>query len=833
MNGKRTLWVPGVDHAGIATQAVVEKKIWVQEKKRKIDFTREEFLQKVWEWKNQYGARITTQLRRLGSSLDWTREAFTMNEMLSKAVNEAFVRLFDSGKIVRKERLVNWSCALQTAISDIEVEFIELNEPTNINVPGYDKPIKFGCIWEFAYKVEGSDEEIIVATTRPETMLGDTAVAVHPEDPKYKHLHGKYVIHPFCDRKIPIITDDVLVDMNFGTGAVKITPAHDPNDFECGKRHNLEFITIFNTDGTVNDRGGKFKGMKRFDARREVIAELEKLGLYKGEKPNPMRLSLCSRSNDVIEPLILPQWYVRCEEMAEKALNAVKNGELKILPSSFTATWYNWLENIQDWCISRQLWWGHRIPAYLVHLDGQPSSDGLNMDMWVVGRTEEEARERAKEKFKTDAFRLEQDPDVLDTWFSSGLFPFSVMGWPEETSDYKEFYPNNILETGHDILFFWVARMVMMGLELTGKLPFNLVYLHAMVRDGHGRKMSKALGNVIDPIDVIEGIDQKGLIDKLYIGNLAKSEIAKATAGIKKDFPKGINECGTDALRFALCAYTTQERAINLDVQRIFGYRKFCNKIWNACKLGFKLLDNYKPRSQAGLTGNESKFDKWILSRLNYAIKEVREGFDEYNFSKATTAIHSFWLYEFCDYYLESIKYYFPHDDDSNKNVESKDGAHIARLVKNNIYDRIEQKMKTSPVNIDAIRETIFTCIEEGLKLLHPFMPFITEELWQRLPRRESEKAPSICVSNFPNTIDERTDPSAEEEFEVIKDVISLARKLSSKGKIATIIVNSESLKEKISSYSEIIHILIFSLNMEITVDSSLDRDFDVQIKDK
>ncbi|KAK4481061.1 hypothetical protein RD792_011931 [Penstemon davidsonii] len=478
MSGYNTLWVPGMDHAGIATQVVVEKKIMREKNLTRHDLGRENFVAAVWEWKNEYGGTILQQLRRLGASLDWSRECFTMDEKRSMAVTEAFVRLYKEGLIYRDLRLVNWDCVLRTAISDIEVEYIEIKERTPLRVPGYDKPVEFGVLTSFAYPLEGGLGEIIVATTRVETMLGDTAIAIHPNDPRYTHLHGKFAIHPFSGRKLPIVCDAVLVDMNFGTGAVKITPAHDPNDFEVGKRHNLEFINIFTDDGHINSNGGStFAGMPRFKARVALTEALKEKGLYRGDKNNEMRLGVCSRTNDVIEPLIKPQWYVNCKSMAQEGLDAVTddtNPKMEIIPKQYVAEWKRWLENIRDWCISRQLWWGHRIPAwYAVLEDDELKELGAYNNHWVVARNQEEADEEANRIFAGKKFQLFQDPDVLDTWFSSGLFPLSVLGWPDDTEDLRTFYPTSVLETGHDILFFWVARMVMLGMKLGGDIPFS------------------------------------------------------------------------------------------------------------------------------------------------------------------------------------------------------------------------------------------------------------------------------------------------------------------------------------------------------------------------
>ena len=517
MSGYSALWVPGTDHAGIATQTVVEKKIHREMGKTRHDLGREGFLEEVWKYVDDYGHRITNQLRRLGSSLDWSKSVFTMDSVRSNAVNEAFVKMHDMGLIYRDNRLVNWCCKLKTAVSDIEVDYIDVPKRMGISVPGYDEPVEFGAITSFAYPYEDGTGEIVVATTRPETMFGDTAVAVHPDDERYKPVIGKYLVHPVNGRRIPVIADAELVDPEFGTGAVKITPAHDPNDFATGKRHNLEFINILDDNGCLNTNGtGQFAGQRRFDARVSIVEFLKEKGLFRGVEDNEMRLGICSRSKDVIEPVLKPQWWVSCEDMAAKACDAVRSKELEIIPAEYESTWFRWMENIRDWCISRQLWWGHRIPAYYIAFEdeaesGAPGAPSEIMTNWVIGRNEEEALQRAQEKYPGRKFSLHQDEDVLDTWFSSGLFPFSVFGWPSDSIDLGRFFPGALLETGHDILFFWVARMVMMSQTLTGKLPFKQVYLHSLVRDAHGRKMSKSLGNVIDPIAVIEGITLEDL----------------------------------------------------------------------------------------------------------------------------------------------------------------------------------------------------------------------------------------------------------------------------------------------------------------------------------
>lgn len=721
MCGKEVLWLPGTDHAGIATQVVVEKQLMKESGTSRHDLGREAFVDKVWEWKESKGNRITTQLRHLGASVDWTREAFTMDDQLSRGVGEAFVRLYDEGLIYRDTRLVNWCCTLKTAISDIEVDYIDIEKKTFMSVPGHTGTYEFGTLTSFAYKVDGSatGEEIVVATTRIETMLGDTAVAVHPDDPRYTHLHGKFVVHPFDGRKIPIICDDELVDMSFGTGAVKITPAHDPNDFKCGRKHGLPEITIFTDVGTVNDNGGRYAGMMRFDCRTQIKKDLDEMGLLRGTEHNKMRLGLCSRSGDVVEPLLKPQWWVDCKEMAKAATDAVREGRLKLIPEFHNDTWFRWLDNIRDWCISRQLWWGHRVPAYYFYNRSAPDASSRDdKAFWVAARNADEARAKAAAKLgcaEADVV-IEQDEDVLDTWFSSGLFPFSTLGWPEETPDFKGFYPGSLLETGHDILFFWVARMVMLGLKLCGDLPFREVYLHAMVRDKYGRKMSKSLGNVVDPMEVIYGCELSVLHKKLEEGNLPAKEIEKAKKGQTLDFPEGIPECGADALRFGLLAYTIQGRDVNLDINRVVGYRRFCNKLWNATKFALSHFDPAKYTHDKGVTdilgylaANKAALpgrDRYIMSRLARAAAETTRGMKEYIFGESCEAIYNFWLKELCGEYLEMIK----------PVVHGSDAAAAQNA-----------------------RYVLYVCLDHGLRLLHPMMPFVTEELWQRLPGRGME----------------------------------------------------------------------------------------------
>ncbi|GAB7363834.1 hypothetical protein MBLNU230_g4399t1 [Neophaeotheca triangularis] len=735
MKGKTVLYVPGCDHAGISTQSVVENMLYNRRNgMTRHDLGREKFVSTVWEWKEEYHQKINAVLKRLGGSMDWSREAFTMDENLSAAVRSTFVQMHDEGLIYRANRLVNWCCKLTTALSNLEVDQKELTGSTKVDVPGYDKKIEFGCIWNFKYPVEGSDETIEVATTRPETMLGDTGVAVHPEDDRYKHLLGKNVKHPFVDRLLPIFGDET-VERDFGTGAVKITPAHDFNDFKRGKQHNLEFINILNDDGTMNSNAGPFEGHKRFDVRYTIVTELEKKGLYVGKADNPMSIPLCSKSKDIIEPVMKPQWWMHMKPLAEPAIEAVKNGSIKIQPQNAENTYYRWMENIDEWCLSRQLWWGHQVPAWFVKMKDGPSFD-TDAKYWICAQTEEEARKRAEAKFPGKSFDLERDPDCLDTWFSSGLWPFSTLGWPNKTNDLEKLYPTSTLETGWDILFFWVARMIMFGLKMTGKIPFEEVYCHSLIRDSEGRKMSKSLGNVIDPNDIMDGITLDQLVEKLKAGNLAAKEVDRAAKWQRSAFPDGIDECGADALRFSLINYTTGGGDINFDVKVMRSYRNFCNKIYQATKyvLG-NLPADYQPPAEGGKTGKESLPERWILHKLTTTAKEVNEALEKREFSHSTQRIYGYWLYELCDVYIENSK------------AIIRDGS-------------AEEKKS-------AI-DTLYTALDGALAMMHPFMPFLTEELWQRLPRRAGDETPSIVKAAYPQYDANMDDPDSERAYEVV-----------------------------------------------------------------
>ncbi len=745
MCGKTTLWLPGCDHAGISTQSVVENILWRREQKTRHDLGRAKFVNRVWDWKHDYHQRINNAQRRMGGSFDWTREAFTMDKNFTAAVTETFVRLHDEGIIYRANKLVHWCTKLNTTLSNLEVDNKELFGRTLLDVPGYDRKVEFGIIVHFKYPIKDSDEMIEVATTRPETMLGDTGIAVHPNDKRYTHLVGKTAVHPFIPgRLLPIIADE-YADMELGSGAVKLTPSHDYNDFELGKKHNLEFINILTDDGKMNENAGPYAGQKRFDVRYTIQEDLKKAGLYVDKKDNPMFVPLCVKSKDIIEPLMKPQWWMRMTEMADAALEAVTSGQIKIKPETAEKNYIRWMSNVHDWCLSRQLWWGHQAPMYFAHIDGEEPDDS-DGKLWFAGRTQEEAEIKARKALPGKNFTLERDEDVLDTWFSSGLWPFATLGWPNKTHDLETLFPTSVLESGWDILFFWIARMVMFSLKLTGKVPFKEVYAHALIRDSEGRKMSKSLGNVIDPLDVMEGITLEELHKKLLVGNLVPSEVEKASKYQKTAFPDGIPQCGTDALRFALVNYSTGGQDIALDVKILHGYRKFCNKIYQATKYVVGKLDSdFVPQKTGKLTGNESLAEKWILHKMTIAAKEINDALAEREFNKSTLTVHQYWLDHLCDVYIENSK------------AILQDGT---------------------PQEKRSAQDTLYTALESALAMIHPFMPFLTEELWQRLPRRPDDKTPSIVVSKYPTYDESMDDPKAEEAYELVLNISKGIRSL-------------------------------------------------------
>ena len=691
MSGFNVLWLPGTDHAGIATQMLVERELVKTEKKSRHDLGREEFLKRVWAWKEKFGARIGEQHRVLGASLDWSRERFTMDAGVSEAVQEVFLRLHTEGLIYRAKKLINWDPQLRTALSDLEVD----NEDRN------------GSLWSIAYPVKGSDEKLVVATTRPETMLGDTAVAVHSEDPRYKHLIGKTVVLPFVNREIPIIADDILVDPKFGTGVVKVTPAHDHNDYATGLRHKLPMVNIFTDTAHVNENGGPYQGLDRFAARKKILEDLTAAGLLVEEKPHKVPMALSERSGVPVEPRLSWQWYVKVQPLADAAIAAVEQGKTKFVPETYTAEYFRWMRNIHDWCVSRQLWWGHQIPAwYEASADGTVDFENAK---FVVSKTKPEGH-------------WVQDPDVLDTWFSSALWPFSTLGWPNTQSpDLKTFYPNSVMETGHDILFFWVARMMMMGIHFMGQVPFRTVYLHAMVRDDKGEKMSKTKGNVIDPLDIIQG-----------------APAANLPPSVRNKYPDGLEPMGADALRFTLASLTQQGRDIKLSIERIEGYKAFCNKLWNASKFALKYMGDFQVDPKIFVKERAlSLADRWILSRLNVCINGVQTALAAYNFGEASSVLYQFLWREFCDWYIEL-----------SKGALNGDDAHAR----------------------DSTRAVLVYCLDQVLRALHPFMPFITEEIWQTLPMQRPVE--SICLASYP--VDDRrlNDPGAEAEMKPVIDAI-------------------------------------------------------------
>ena len=723
MKGNNTLWQPGTDHAGIATQMLVERQLNAEGQTRH-DLGREKFIERIWEWKEESGGTITKQLRRLGASPDWSKERFTMDEGLSEAVGDVFERLYDEGLIYRGKRLVNWDTVLHTALSDIEV----LNEEES------------GHMWHFKYPIadsdgNASDEFLIVATTRPETMLGDSAVAVHPEDPRYQHLIGKFVKLPLVGRLIPIVGDD-YADPEKGTGCVKITPAHDFNDYEVGKRHDLEVINIFDDSAAINSNAPEqYLGIDRFIARKQIVSDMDDLGLLDEIKAHSLQVPRGDRSGSIIEPYMTDQWYVKIAPLAGPAIEAVESGRIKFVPDNYKNMYFSWMNDIQDWCISRQLWWGHRIPAWY-------DESGKV----YVGKDAEAVI--AKYNLSTDIV-LKQDNDVLDTWFSSALWPFSTLGWPENTHALKTFYPTNVLVTGFDIIFFWVARMIMFGLKfMDGEVPFKEVYMHGLVRDSDGQKMSKSKGNVIDPLDVIDGISLPDLLEK-RTSNLMQDHkrdgIAKAT---KKQFPDGIPAYGTDALRFTFATQATSGRDVRFDLHRIEGNRNFCNKLWNAARYVQMQTDG----KEIGLDNPSrelSQADRWIISRLQHTAAEVADHFEKYRFDLAAKALYEFSWNEYCDWYLELSKPVLFADDVSEN---AKQGT----------------------------RHTLVSVFESLMRLLHPIMPFITEEIWQSMKPLVAIDSDTIMLQDYPLKDQKLIDEVAESELGWTKLFIENVRRIRS-----------------------------------------------------
>ena len=739
MNGRATLWQPGTDHAGIATQMVVERQINAEGLTRQA-LGRSAFVERIWRWKEHSGSTITSQMRRMGASVDWAHERFTMDDGLSAAVRETFVRLYEDGLIYRGKRLVNWDPVLQTAVSDLEVVSEE----------------EEGSLWHIRYPLDDGSGCLEVATTRPETMLGDTAVAVHPDDGRYRDLVGSTVELPLTERRIPVVADE-MVDPEFGTGCVKITPAHDFNDYQVGERHGLERVNVLTPNARVNDNAPeRYRGLDRFEARERIVEDLEARGLLARTEPHRMTVPRGDRSHAVIEPYLTDQWFVKAGPLAEPSIRAVENGDIRFVPEHWAKTYFEWMRNIEDWCISRQIWWGHRIPAWY--------DDDGNV---YVGRSEAEVRE----KFALpSSVALEQDPDVLDTWYSSALWPFSTLGWPERTDRLERFYPTTVLVTGFDIIFFWVARMIMFGLRFMGDVPFHEVYIHGLVRDGDGNKMSKSKGNILDPINLIDGIGLDELIAKRTTGLMQPQLAPRIVAATRRQFPDGIPAYGTDALRFTFCSLATQGRDIRFDLGRIGGYGNFCNKLWNAARY---VLLNAQAQPAAGhapeaastttrrkgldadgkdgaLEGGNVELglpERWIRSLLQRTESQVRSAMDGYRLDLAAQAIYDFTWNEYCDWYLELSKTALAEPD-------------------------------ANPARLRGTRRTLVRVLEAVLRLMHPLMPFVTEEIWQRVAPLAGRSGPSIMLEPYPTPRPELDDTVAVEHMTWIKGLVLAIRRV-------------------------------------------------------
>lgn len=717
MQGDRTLWQPGTDHAGISTQLVVEKHLARQQKTRH-DLGREDFIKQVWNWKESSGNQITTQLRRMGSSMDWSRERFSLDAGLSQAVQKVFISLYEEGLIYRGQRLVNWDPKLETAISDLEVISAE----------------EAGQLWFIRYPLADSTAHLTIATTRPETMPGDTAIAVHPQDERYQHLIGQRVLLPLCDRQIPVIGDE-YVDPAFASGVVKITPAHDFNDYKIGKKHRLDFINIFTSKAKLNGNVPPvYRGLDRYQARDKIIADLNAENLLEKTQDHRFNVPRGEKSGEIIEPYLTDQWFVKIEPLAKPAIEAVANGSIRFIPGTWEKTYFQWMNNIEDWCISRQLWWGHRIPAWYDQ-QGQV----------YVGYNESDVRHKYQ---INKEIKLHQDNDVLDTWFSSALWPFSTLGWPEKTPELQTYYPTNVLVTGFDIIFFWVARMIMMGLKFTGKVPFKEVYITGLIRDAEGKKMSKSKGNVLDPIDLIDGIDLATLLKKRTANLIHTSQVDKISQHTRKEFPDGIPAFGTDPLRFTYCALASTGRDIRFDMGRIEGYRNFCNKLWNAARYVFAHVQAEDHDFGDGPV-QYSLGDQWIVSCLQHTVRQTAQHLKSYRFDLLANELYEFTWHEYCDWYLE-----------------------LSKCTLLSTTNTAAEKRGT--------RHTLLQVLETLLRLLHPIIPFITEEIWQQAAKLLGISGKSISTQPYPKADKKIINKNTEKEIQWLKEIVIAIRKIRS-----------------------------------------------------
>ncbi len=756
MKGDKTLWQMGTDHAGISTQLLVTEQL-AAEGIKPADLGREKFLDRVWDWKEESGDTITRQLRRLGASLHWETERFTLDEGLSRAVLEVFVQLYDEGLIYRGKRLVNWDPVLETSISDLEVEQEEED----------------GHLWHFKYPlVDNPDKFMVVATTRPETMLGDSAVAVHPDDERYKHLVGKEVQLPLTERTIPIIAD-YYVDKEFGTGCVKITPAHDFNDYDVGNRHNLELINIFNDNASLNENSPQaYRGMDRYEARKQVVADLEALNLIQEIEGHKMVVPRGEKSGVVVEPYLSDQWFVKIKPLAEPAIKAVEDGHIEFIPKNYENTYFAWMRDIQDWCISRQQWWGHQIPAWY------DESDKI-----YVGRSEQEVRDKYK---LADETTLRRDEDVLDTWFSSALWTFSTLGWPDQTNNLETFHSTDVMVTGHDIITFWVSRMIMFTLKFMDEVPFKKVYVTGLVTDVEGQKMSKSKGNGLDPLDIIDGINLDALIENRTSNMLQPRMTAKIEKATRKEYPNGIEAYGTDALRFTFYSIATSSRTIRFDMNRVEGYRNFCNKLWNAAH--FVFMNTLDHANDADFTKGEedlSVIDRWITSELQKTVAAVNLAMQTYRYDLAAKAIYEFVWDELCDWYLELCK-------------------------------PILNSKTSSEIQLRTTRFTLLNTLEATLRLAHPFLPFMTEEIWQQIPASVRGEGKTIMLQIFPEANDNLSDPEAESDVAWIKAIVTASRNIRGEydisfGKPIPVLLHNgnENDKARLDSYFDLLEFLV------------------------